>query len=105
MQNIIIGRYDADPMAQGVIKPADGRWQLVIDKDGYPHLYVQVNVQMGEDTAKAMYLVEEMLPTPIRELMDGGEFLEEPNLTDEEAQTAMDQYNKFREENSIPCPS
>ncbi len=44
MQNIIIGRFESDPEAQGVIRPEDGSWQLVLDKDGIPHLYVRANL-------------------------------------------------------------
>lgn len=48
MQNITIGRYPEDPQAQGAIKPEDGRWQLVLDREGYPHLYVQINTTDDE---------------------------------------------------------
>lgn len=45
MQDITIGRFDKDPEAQGVIRPKDGSWQLVIDKDGYPHLYIRCGLE------------------------------------------------------------
>ena len=64
MQSISIGRFDKDPQAQGVIKPEDGRWQLVLDKDGYPHLYVQVQIENddGEGTTPGMFCLDDMLP-------------------------------------------
>ena len=77
MQNITIGRFDADPTAQGVIKPADGRWQLVLDKDGYPHLYVEVKVEDGAGSIiPGMLCLDDVLPAKmtVRDLMDGGAF-------------------------------
>lgn len=105
MQNIIIGRYDKDPEAQGVIKPQDGRWQLVLDKDGYPHLYVEVNVK-GDDgeITRGLFCVEDMLPDKmsIRDLMDGGAF--EGTLTPEEEEKAHEAFVQDRDERLIPCP-
>lgn len=105
MQNISIGRFDTDPEAQGVVKPADGRWQLVVDKDGYPHLYIQCNVKddTGQPT-KGMFLIEELLPDglSIRELMEGGEF--EGGLAPEEEQAALDEWVERKARLGIPCP-
>lgn len=99
MQNITIGRYEADPEAQGVIKPEDGRWQLVIDKDGYPHLYVQVK---ATDKDTGMLAIEDMLieKLTIRDLMDGGEFGGELSPEEEAEYLASDEW-KTR---NIPCP-
>jgi hypothetical protein len=105
MQNIIIGRYDQDPEAQGVIRPENGRWQLVLDKDGYPHLFVEVNVE-GDDgqPTKGMFCIEDMLPEKmsVRDLMDGGAF--GGTLTPEEEKKAEEAFLKDREERHIPCP-
>ena len=105
MQNITIGRYDADPEAQGVIQPEDGRWQLVIDKDGYPHLYVEVKV--GEEDGrpqKGMLALEDMLieKLTVRDLMDGGEF--GGALSPEEEEEAHQEFLRDREVRPIPCP-
>lgn len=43
--NITVGRLGPDADAQGVIKPSDGSWQLVIDKDGVPHLWLSTLVE------------------------------------------------------------
>lgn len=105
MQNIVIGRYEQDPEAQGVIKPADGRWQLVIDKDGYPHLYVECNIRDNDGTLiKGMFLIEDMLPPDlgIRDLMDGGEFDGRPSPEDE--QRAYEEWLERKERLGIPCP-
>ena len=104
MQNITIGRFEDDPQAQGVIRPADGRWQLVLDKDGYPHLYVQVNINEEGQLIKGMFCIEDMLPKElsIRDLMDGGEF--GGQLPPEEEEEAYREYLKDREVRKIPCP-
>lgn len=100
MQNITIGRFDQDPEAQGCIRPEDGRWQLVIDRDGYPHLYVQVRIEDGQ----GLFLLEDMLPKGlnVRELMDGGCF--EGKLSPEEEALAAEEFARNREANPIPCP-
>jgi len=104
MQNITIGRYDKDPQAQGVIKPEDGRWQLVIDKDGYPHLYIQVNVEEEGQKIKGMFLLEDLLPEKmtVRDLMDEGCF--GGKLSPEEEEEAYQEYLKDKETRQIPCP-
>lgn len=78
MQDIRVGRFDADPQAQGVIRPQDGRWQLVIDKDGYPE------------------------HVSIRDLMDGGEFGDV--LPPEDEARAYEAFLADRERNPVPCP-
>jgi hypothetical protein len=105
MQNILIGRYDSDPEAQGLIKPEDGRWQLVIDKDGYPHLYVESTLEEEDGTkSKGMFLVEDMLPEglTVKDLMDGGCF--GGKLSPEEEAEAQLEYEKSRAASGIPCP-
>jgi len=103
MQNITIGRYPEDPQAQGVIKPEDGRWQLVLDREGYPHLYVQINTTDDEGKpVKGMLALEDMLPDKltVKDLMDGGEF--GGRLSPEEEAKA---YAEFQaSERLIPCP-
>lgn len=105
VQSITIGRYDQDPEAQGVIKPEDGRWQVVIDKDGYPHLYIQVQVENDEgETVPGMFCLEDMLPEKmtVRDLMDGGVF--GGKLPPEEEEQAHQEYLEDREQRKIPCP-
>lgn len=105
MVNITIGRFEADDEAQGVIRPEDGRWQLVIDKDGYPHLYVQIKVLDDEDApTKSMLCLDDMLPKEltIRDLMDGGEF--GSKLSPEDEAEAYQEFLADREKNLIPCP-
>ena len=105
LPNITITRYEEDPQARGVVRPDHGRWQLVIDKDGYPHLYVQVNVE-GDDgqVIKGMLCLDDMLPDDmsIRNLMDGGAF--GGKLSPEEEREAMAAYQQDREKRGIPCP-
>ncbi len=105
LPNISVSRYEEDPQAQGVIKPGHDRWQLVIDKDGYPHLYVQVNVEDDDgQPAKGLLCLDDMLPEgmSIADLMDGGVF--GGKLTPEEEKAAQAEYVKSREGGRIPCP-
>jgi hypothetical protein len=106
MNNIIIGRCDKDPEAQGVICPEDGRWQLVIDKDGYPHLYVQCNIKDDEsgELTKGLFLIDELLPEhmSIRDLMDGSEF--GGTLSPEEEEEAYVEWLERKERLKLPCP-
>lgn len=106
MSNITIGRFDQDPEAQGVIKPADGRWQLVLDKDGYPHLYIECHFK--DDDGKrvtGLFPIEEMLPegVSIRDMMDGeGEFGDK--LPPEQEQEAYEAWLARKKETGLPCP-
>ena len=92
MQNISIGRYPEDPQSQGVIKPEDGRWQLVLDREGYPHLYVQINTtDDAGKPIKGMLALEDMLPEKltVKDLMEG-EF--GGRLTPEEEARAYEEF-------------
>jgi hypothetical protein len=102
MYNITIGRFQEDPQAQGVIRPEDGSWQLVIDKEGYPHLYVRVK---DEDGVLGLLCIEDMMigegDISIPELMQstfGGK------LTSEEEESAMKEWEERKERLRIPCP-
>jgi hypothetical protein len=107
MQNIIIGRYDADPEAQGVIKPEDGSWQLVLDKEGIPHLYVRCHLDETElepgEAKDGLLCIEDVLPPDItiRDLMKskfGGK------LSPDEEKEAVAEWSARKEANGIPCP-
>lgn len=104
LPNISINRYEDDPTAQGVVRPEDGRWQLVIDRDGYPHLYLQVNVEENEQTVKGLLCLDDMLPEglTVRDLMDGGAF--GGKLSPEEEEQAQAEYQASRAGTGIPCP-
>jgi hypothetical protein len=104
MQNITIGRFESDPEAQGVIRPEDDSWQLVIDKEGYPHLYVQSNIEEeeGGPTVKGLFCLEDALPRgmSVKEIMlstFGGK------LSPEEEELAQKEYEESRTETRIPC--
>lgn len=103
MQPITVGRYDSDPTAQGIIRPADDTWQLVVDKDGYPHLYVKVNIADHDDTRDGWFCVEDMLPegVTIPDLMKGSFG---GRLTPEEEEAAHREHLESRGRNGIPCP-
>lgn len=104
MEDIIVGRYDQDPQAQGVIRPKSGKWQLVIDNEGYPHLFVESNIEGDNgETIKGMFCIEDMLPEnmKVKDIMlstFGGK------LSPEDEEKAMLEYLASREATGIPCP-
>lgn len=105
LPNISITRYDADPTAQGVVRPDTDRWQLVIDRDGYPHLYIQVNVEDDEGKpTKGLLCLDDMLPEgmTLRDLMDGGSF--GGRLSPEEEEEAYREHLARVEAEKRPCP-
>lgn len=104
MNNITIGRLNDDD-AQGVIKPADDSWQLVIDAEGFPHLYIRVKIaQEGSEPTTGLLALDDMLigQMSIKDLMSGGEFGGE--LSPDEIESAHAWYEKVRAENPVPCP-
>ena len=105
MQNIIVGRYDQDPEAQGCIRPEDGAWQLVLDKEGIPHLYVRVKFEADTEGAPATGLLclEDLLPDElsIRSVMEG-EF--GGRLSEEDERAAVAEHEARRASQPIPCP-
>lgn len=107
MYNVTVGRFADDPTAQGVIRPDDGSWQLVVDRDGHPHLYLRVQVEADASEvpggASAGWLcLEDLLPDDlkVRDLMRGGFGGRLP--PDEE--TAAHAEYLAREKSPIPCP-
>lgn len=64
MQDIHIKRYsEHDPECQGCIEPEDRSWQLLIDKEGFPHLIVRTNVEDDEGKVVHGYVsLDELLP-------------------------------------------
>jgi len=100
MQNVTIGRFDADPDAQGVIKPDDNSWQLVIDKEGCPHLYLRVALEEG---GTGMLALDDLLPDnlSVRELA-GSSF--GGALSPEEEREAQEELAARRAAAPIPCP-
>lgn len=114
--NITIGRPSPEqhPNAQAIIQPEDGRWQVVVDAEGFPHFYIEVPVSAGADTGgktvKGMLCIEDMLlpyddgsqPT-IRELMSEGQF--EGELPEAEKAEAAADWERRRAEGRIPCPA
>jgi hypothetical protein len=98
---ITIARYDADPTALGVIRPADDSWQLVIDKDGYPVFYFRVQAEDGET---GLMCVDDVLPPEmdgVKGLMQGT--FGEP-CTEEEAEKAHAEFMQRIEAAARPCP-
>lgn len=104
MEDITVGLYDRDPQAQGCIRPKSGKWQLVIDNEGYPHLFVESNIEGDNgENIKGMFCIEDMLPgdMKIKDIMNstfGGE------LSPEGQEKAPLEYLEGRKVSGIPCP-
>ena len=105
MQNIIVGRYDQDPEAQGCIRPEDGAWQLVLDKEGIPHLYVRVKFEPDAPggATTGLLCIDDVLPDGLdtRALMHG-EF--GGRLSEDEERAAIAEMQASRAKVPIPCP-
>lgn len=105
MYNIAIARLPEDPEAQGVIRAADGSWQVVVDKDGVPHLYVECQVETDDGKpVTGLFCVEDLMPDDmkIRDIMKGGTF--GGKLSPEEEAAAVAEIEADRKAHPIPCP-
>jgi len=104
MPAITIGRLADDPTALGVIRPADDSWQLVIDKDGFPCLYIRCRLEAGDVAESGMLCVDDLLPPGMGSLADvmrstfGGE------CTPEEAEQAHAEHIERITAANRPCP-
>lgn len=79
MKNIAVRRFVDHPAGhQGAVVPEDGRWQLVLDKEGVPHLFLRVFVEPG---VPGWLLVDDLLPCH----QETGEALRIADLIDGEA--------------------
>jgi hypothetical protein len=103
VKNIQIKRYENDSQLLGYVEPDDKRWQLVIDKEGYPHLWIRVKAASEEETGTGNPLhgylsIEDLLPKEltIPDLMEG--VFGEP-VTEEQAAEFMETF-----EPKSPCP-
>lgn len=95
MTNISVRRFTDHPAKhQGVVLPEDGRWQVVLDEVGNPHLFIRVFVAPGQP---GWLCIEDLLPVSekdgsplsIGDLIDG-EVTE--CLPPEEEQAAYEEY-------------
>jgi hypothetical protein len=100
MYNIAVQRLPEDPEAQGVVRAQDDSWQLVVDNDGIPHLWVRAK---HEDGSTGMVCVEHFMleGMSIEMLMKstfGGE------LSPEEQAASEKEWSERDEEKGIPNP-
>lgn len=104
MEKVLIERYDDDPEALGRVYAESGRWELIIDKENVPHLYVQCNVEADDgEVVKGMLCIDDMLPgdMSLQDIMQstfGGK------LSPEEEAEAAKEWNERHSEAGIPCP-
>jgi hypothetical protein len=100
MYNIAVERLPEDPEAQGVIRAQDGSWQLVIDKEGIPHLWVRAK---HEDGRPGMVCVEHFMQEGMNiEALMKSEFGGE--LSPEDQVEAEKEWSERDAENHIPYP-
>lgn len=102
MERITIGRLEGHPSrAVGCIEPESKRWQLVLDEDGYPHLYLRV--QLG-DAKQGMVCIDDLLrgDLSVKGIMNDPDFGTDIEVSDLE--DARDEVNARRAEVPIPCP-
>ena len=105
MEKILIDRYEDDPEALGCVRAESGRWEVIVDKENVPHLYVETNVEADDgEVIKGMFCVEDMLPKDwtIKDIMlstFGGK------LSPEEEAEAIAEFKASREKTGIPCHS
>lgn len=96
MTNISVRRFIDHPSKhQGAVVPDDGRWQLVVDEAGNPHLFLRVFVEPG---VPGWLCLEDLLPVSqkdgsaltVGDLIDGeaGEALTDPA----ELEAAYEEY-------------
>lgn len=102
MYNIAVQRLPEDPEAQGVIRAQDGSWQLIVDKEGFPHLWVRVKSEGGTETGLIpieMFMQEGVGIKDIMLSEFGGE------ITDpEEIAAAEQEWLEDKARLGIPCP-
>jgi hypothetical protein len=100
MYNIAVERLPEDPEAQGVIRAQDGSWQLVIDKEGIPHLWVRAETEDGQvgKVCVEHFMHEGMSIEVLMKSKFGG------TITPEEEVEAAKEWAEFDKENRIPYP-
>ena len=102
MYNIAVQRLAEDPEAQGVIRAQDDSWQLVIDKEGFPHLWVRA--RLVDSTETGMVAIETFLHPDFGGIKDimlsefGGE------VAEEDMPAAEAEWEADRKRLSLPNP-
>lgn len=104
MEKVLIERYEDDPEALGRVYAESGRWELIIDRENVPHLYVQTNVELDDgEVINGMFCIEDMLPEDfsIQDIMQstfGGK------CSPEDEAAAVAEWNERHTASGIPCP-
>lgn len=83
MDDIKIKRFTDHPHGyQGYLEPESGTWQLCIDKDGGPHLFIRIKIDppQSDGTTEGWLCVDDLLPDELCPAdMILGTFGEEPS--------------------------
>jgi hypothetical protein len=65
MEKVLIERWDDCANYLGRVRAESGRWEVLIDKENVPHLYVETHIEPDEEDGeviKGMFCIEDMLP-------------------------------------------
>lgn len=63
MENIQIKRFGSEEDVQACIEPENGSWQLLIDKDGFPRLYVRTRIEEDDGSIlHGLLAIDDVLP-------------------------------------------
>lgn len=85
MSDIRIRRFDNHPHGwEGAIEPHDGRWQVCIDENGLPKLFLRVWVEDDGRRVAGLVDFDHFSDHPIADVVDS-EATNEDLLTEEEA--------------------
>jgi hypothetical protein len=96
MEKVLIERWDDCANYLGRVRAESGRWEVLIDRENVPHLYVQTHLEPDEEDGeviKGMFCVEDMLPEgwTVKDIMlsqFGG------TLSDEEREAAEKEHEE-----------
>lgn len=72
LADIRIRRFSDHPHRwEGAIEPADGRWQVCIDEQGIPHLFVRVFAVVDGERRAGLVDFEQFCDVKIADVLDG----------------------------------
>ncbi len=105
--NIKVKHYSNDSEVLCAIEPDDKTWQVTVDKEGVPHLYVRMKLLASESDEEfpGMFCLDYLLPegTTMKELVQDG-YMTDP-VPPEEEEAVYAEYLKDCEAGKLPpCP-
>jgi hypothetical protein len=72
LSDIRIRRFSDHPHRwQGAIEPEDRRWQLCVDEEGVPHLFLRIFAEVDGERRAGLVDYEQFVEVKIADLLDG----------------------------------